>query len=78
MSSRSSKYETYGDVNQGETYDAYVHHRTKQPESYTSKWQAPITFMKQNKLFVFVLIFASFAFGALVVGLSVGLSTVQS
>ena len=49
-------------------------HNSTQPGSHTSRWQAPITCMKQNKLFVFVLIFASFAFGALVVGLSVGLS----
>ena len=67
-----SNHETHGDVSREETYDNYVHQQTSQPES---KWQARMAFMKKNKVFMVALIIGAISFGALVVGLSVGLTT---
>ena len=67
-----SNHETHGDVSREQTYDTYVHQQTSQPES---KWQARMAFMKKNKLFMVALIIGAISFGALVVGLPVGLST---
>ena len=65
---RDREYETYGDSNR-EDYDTYITRGS--PRNFHSNDR--MIFFKNNKLFMLALFVGVFSFGALVIGLPVGL-----
>ena len=70
---KNPNYKPSWNPSQNDFYEPDVN--TNQPGTNASKWDNRISFVKNNKLFVFASLFGTFSFAAILVGLSVGLST---